>query len=91
MNPIKEVLEEKGIKQIWLAEKLRTIYKTAKSIQIAYTKLAHWYNDVEKSAFKAFKTIANTISINYQSILNYFVNRSTNASAESFNAKIKAF
>ena len=33
----------------------------------------------------------NTIKINYDSILNYFGNRSTNASAESFNAKIKAF
>ncbi|TYB69052.1 transposase [Bizionia gelidisalsuginis] len=41
--------------------------------------------------FKAFNTIANTIHINYKSILNYFINRSTNASAESFNAKIKAF
>ena len=28
---------------------------------------------------------------NYQSILNYFDNRSTNASSESFNAKVKAF
>ncbi|MCO5255365.1 MAG: transposase [Lentimicrobium sp.] len=27
----------------------------------------------------------------YRKILNYFDNRSTNASAESFNAKIKAF
>uniref|UniRef100_UPI002DD42520 transposase n=1 Tax=Sinomicrobium oceani TaxID=1150368 RepID=UPI002DD42520 len=33
----------------------------------------------------------NSISLNYRSILNYFINRSTNASAESFNAKIKAF
>jgi len=33
----------------------------------------------------------NTISLNYREILNYFDNRSTNASAESFNAKIKAF
>jgi transposase len=30
------------------------------------------------------------MSIHYQNILNYFDNRSTNASAESFNAKIKA-
>ncbi|WP_366184737.1 transposase [Flavobacterium ovatum] len=37
------------------------------------------------------KEIMNTIKINYDSILNYFDNRSTNASAESFNAKIKAF
>ncbi|MEC4115283.1 transposase [Myroides pelagicus] len=31
------------------------------------------------------------MQINYKTILNYFDNRSTNASAESFNAKIKAF
>nr|WP_255452710.1 transposase [Aquimarina sp. RZ0] len=46
---------------------------------------------MELDPFKAFNTIANTITINYRSILNYFMNRSTNASAESFNAKIKAF
>ncbi len=33
----------------------------------------------------------NTIKLNYYTILNYFKNRSTNASAESFNVKIKAF
>ncbi|SFW45556.1 Transposase, partial [Sinomicrobium oceani] len=60
-------------------------------IKIAYTKLAHWYKQVEESGFKSFQTVANSISLNYRSILNYFVNRSTNASAESFNAKIKAF
>ncbi|MDN3618056.1 transposase [Polaribacter undariae] len=31
------------------------------------------------------------MSIHYQNIINYFDNRSTNATAESFNAKIKAF
>ncbi|MEN3324969.1 transposase [Mariniflexile soesokkakense] len=61
------------------------------SIEIAYTKLAHWYKPVEGSGFKAFNTIANTIQINYRSILNYFINRNTNASTESFNAKIKAY
>ena len=33
----------------------------------------------------------NTIKINYDSTLNYSDRRSINASAESFNAKIKAF
>jgi len=74
-----------------LVQGLRNIFNTATSIQIAYTKLAHWYKDVEQTGFKAFNTIANTITINYRSILNSFINRSTNASAESFNAKIKAF
>ncbi len=74
-----------------LVQGLRHIFYSAKSIKIAYTKLAHWYREVEESGFRAFNTIANTIHINYRSILNYFINRSTNASAESFNAKIKAF
>ena len=75
-----------------LAQGLRNIFNTATSIQTAYTKLAHWYKNVEQMAgFKDFNTIVNTITINYRSILNYFINRSTNASAESFNAKIKAF
>ncbi|WP_245583376.1 transposase, partial [Salinimicrobium terrae] len=58
---------------------------------VAFTKLAHWYKQVEDTGFKAFNTVANSIQLNYRSILNYFQNRSTNASAESFNAKIKAF
>jgi transposase len=54
-------------------------------------KLAQWYNAVEKSEFKSFRIVMNTISLNYREILNYFDNRSTNASAEFFNVKIKAF
>lgn len=74
-----------------LNQQLRQIYETRKSKEIVITKLAQWYNQVEKSGFKSFNTIMNTIAANYQTILNYFENRSTNASAESFNAKIKAF
>jgi transposase len=74
-----------------LVQGLRNIFNNSTSIQTAYTKLAHWYKDVEETGFKAFNTISNTIALNYRSILNYFINRSTNAAAESFNAKIKAF
>lgn len=45
----------------------------------------------KESRFKTFNVVANSISLNYKSTLNYFNNRSTNASAESFNAKMKAF
>ncbi|WP_449534643.1 transposase [Gelidibacter sp.] len=38
-----------------------------------------------------FHTIARSIQMHYQPILKYFNNRSTNASAKSFNAKIKEF
>lgn len=75
-----------------ICQKLRNLFNNKNiSKQIAYTKLAHWFREVEQSGFKAFNIVANSISLNYQSILNYFDNRSTNASAESFNSKIKAF
>ncbi len=38
-----------------------------------------------------FNTIAATFYEHYDEILNFFDNRSTNASAESMNSKIKAF
>lgn len=78
-------------KAYWLVNNLRRIFQETSKVEAAYTKLAHWYKEVEESGFKAFNTVANTISLNYRSILNYFNNRSTNASAESFNAKVKAF
>jgi transposase len=74
-----------------LVQQLRSIYNNNNNKHIAMTKLAHWYKNVEESDFKNFNILLNTITFNYQSILNYFDNRSTNASAESFNAKIKAF
>ncbi len=74
-----------------LTHQLRMIFSLTKDKAVAYTKLAHWYNDVAESEFKAFNTIAATIYTHYPEILNFFDNRSTNASAESFNAKIKAF
>jgi transposase len=80
------------LKQAYLlSQQLRNIYNNNTDKTIAITKLAHWYNNVENLGIKSFNTIMNTIKINYDSILNYFDNRSTNASAESFNAKIKAF
>lgn len=74
-----------------LVNNLRNIFNQTKNKGVAFTKLAHWYKEVEESGFKSFNTVANSIYLNYHSILNYFKNRSTNASAESFNAKIKAF
>lgn len=48
-------------------------------IKVAYTKLAHWYKDVEESGFKSFQIVTNGITLNYRSILNYFLNGSINA------------
>lgn len=56
-----------------------------------YTKLARWSNEAQNSGIDTFRTIVETIYNHYENILNFFDNRSTNASAESFNAKRKAF
>ncbi len=74
-----------------LTHSLRMIFSKTKEKSIAYTKLARWYNQVTESGFKSFNTISATIYTHYREILNFFDNRSTNASAESFNAKLKAF
>jgi transposase len=74
-----------------LSENLKKVFNKKSIKGVARVALAKWYNDVENSGFKAFNTVSNTIQLNYDTILNYFENRSTNASAESFNAKIKAF
>jgi transposase len=74
-----------------LTHQLRIIYSKTKDKRVAFTKLARWYNDVTESEFKSFNTISATIYSHYANILNFFDNRSTNASAESFNAKLKNF
>jgi transposase len=74
-----------------LAHRLRMIFSYTKTKGVAYTKLAHWFKDITESDFKSFNTISATVYSHYPEILNFFDNRSTNASAESFNAKIKAF
>ena len=74
-----------------LCQNLSWIYNNTKDKTMALTRLAKWDEKVRQAEFKSFNTIARTMSIHYKNILNYFDNRSTNASAESFNAKIKAF
>ncbi len=80
------------IKQAYsLTHSLRMIFTHNAEKGVALAKMAKWFNDVTDSGFKSFNTISATFYSHYTEILNYFDNRSTNASAESFNAKIKAF
>ncbi len=74
-----------------LTHSLRLIFSKTEHKGVAYTKLARWFDKIEKSGFKSFNTIAATIYTHYENILNFFDNRNTNASAESFNAKLKTF
>jgi transposase len=70
---------------------LGQVFKLCTSKEQAFKRLALWYNEVEATGIEAFKTVSRSIQSHYLSILKFFINRSTNASAESFNAKIKAF
>lgn len=74
-----------------LTHSLRMIFSKSSVKDVARTNLARWFNDVTNSGFRSFNTISATVYSHYPEILNFFDNRSTNASAESFNAKIKAF
>lgn len=79
-----------------LAHGLRCIYSKQLTVPKARLSLARWYNNVEQFNKKypnntAFKTIMETISNNSEEILAFFLARDTNAAAESFNAKLKAF
>ena len=57
----------------------------------ARLNLARWYNKVETFGDDGFSKVIETFENHNATIINYFQNRLTNASAESFNAKIKAF
>ena len=74
-----------------LTMQLKSIYHTAKDKKVALTRLARWYNAIEESGFEHFGTVMRSVQAHYKTILNFFDRRATNASAESFNAKIKAF
>jgi transposase len=58
---------------------------------VARLNLARWYNDVEAFGYDGFNKVIETFENHNETIINYFEDRLTNASAESFNAKIKAF
>ena len=74
-----------------LSQKLRAIFNKRSTKDSARLNLARWYNRVAEAGFKSFNTIAATFYEHSDEIPNFFDNRSTNASAESMNSKIKAF
>jgi len=71
----------------------RGIYEHGKNRKDALMRLQRWYQSVVKrlDAFPYFETPMQTIQLNEQTIVNYFISWETNASAESFNSKIKNF
>lgn len=81
------------LEEAYLAiNKLRYIFKN-KNLDKAAAKerLEEWYKDVNACTLREVKSVRDTIKYYEDEILNYFIERETNASAESLNSKIKIF
>ena len=63
--------------------KLTDIYNIKSIKDAARLMLAKWFNEVEELGVDNFYTVIDTFENHYQTILNFFVNRATNANAES--------
>ena len=74
-----------------LCHSLRMIFSRNTFKDAARLSMARWYNKVEEAGLHSFNVIAATFHEHYDEILNFYNNRSSNALAESFNAKIKLF
>ena len=71
--------------------KVRAIFRMDISREVAREKLHEWYKEVNACTLREVKAARDTIKGKEEHVLNYFINRSTNASAESLNSKIKGF
>ena len=74
-----------------LCHSLRMIFSKNTIKDAARLSMARWYNKVEEAGMHSFNVIAATFYEHYDEILNFYNHRSSNAMAESFNAKIKLF
>lgn len=70
---------------------LRGIFERKIDRNNAKKAFKKWYEKVNQSDIPQLLSAACTIEREEGKILNYFYNRETNASAESFNAKLKGF
>ena len=74
-----------------LSMMFRAFYEQNKNQFDAKKSLDKWYEKIKEKNIDSFNIAAESIRLRETTILNYFNNRSTNASAESFNAKLKSF
>ena len=71
---------------------IRSIFRNSDLTKDAARKRLHqWYGEVSACTLREVKSARNCIRSKEEEVLNYFGNRSTNASAESLNLKIKGF
>lgn len=69
----------------------RNIFEKSKTVKEARLWFEKWYQKIQEEWIVQLISASETIKVNEWKILGYFENRETNASAESFNAKIKWF
>ena len=75
-----------------ITHSLRMIFSNPRATkETGRQSLASWYGKVAEFDDANFNTVSATIYEREDEILNYFINRATNASAESLNSKIKKF
>ena len=81
------------IKQSYdIVNTLRAIFRsTSLTKETARKKLHDWYKVVNQCTIREVKSARDAIKSREDNVLNYFIARSTNASAESLNSKMKAF
>lgn len=75
-----------------IINKLRAIFRsTSLDRDAARVKLHGWYKTVNRCTIREIKSARDAIKSREDNVLNYFLERSTNASAESLNSKMKGF
>ena len=75
-----------------LVNKLRSIFRSnSLDRDGAKVKLQEWYKAVTDCTLREVKAARDTIKSREDDVLNYFINHSTNAAAESLNSKMKGF
>ena len=75
-----------------LVNSLRAVFRNKElTKETAKEKLGGWYDKVSACSLREIKSVRDTIKFYEDEILNYFIERQTNASAESLNSKIKCF
>ena len=75
-----------------VVNKLRAIFRSSTlTKETAKEKFQEWYKVVNHCTLREVKSARNAVKSREDEVLNYFLEHSTNAAAESFNSKIKAF
>ena len=85
--------EEPRLKEAYtIVNQLRTIFRCKNATrEEAGEKLHEWYKATTNCSLREIKSARDAIKSREEEVLNYFINHSTNAGAESLNSKIKSF